>query len=166
MLSDLTSLRAEQIMTRSPISAAPDQPLAELETLLIENRIGGLPFVENGRLVGVVSRSDLVRVQVLMKSLDGRVTDEFGWVIQADGFRHAASGEFKGFRDTLASLTVADAMHDEVLTCTADTSVADVAAIMVRQHVHRIIVVDNERPVGIISSLDLVKLLATAAGGA
>ncbi|HTM56046.1 MAG TPA: CBS domain-containing protein [Pirellulales bacterium] len=166
MPSDLTSLRAEQIMTRPPISAAPGQSLAELVTLLIENRIGGLPVVEDGRLVGVISRSDIVRVQVLMKALDGRVTDELGWVIQADGFKHAATGEFKGFRDSLASLTVADAMRDEVFTCTADTSAAEVADIMVRRHVHRVIVVEEERPVGIISSLDLVKLLATAAGGA
>jgi CBS domain-containing protein len=51
-------------------------------------------------------------------------------------------------------------MHDQVVTCTAATPVSKVAEMLVRQHVHRVIVVEGEQPVGIISSLDVVKLVA------
>ena len=94
-----------------------------------------------------------------MGSLDAQVTDELQWPEQADGFQHSQRGEFEGFRQMVAKLKVKEAMHDQVATCTADTPVAEVARTMVRDHVHRIIVVEGERPVGIISSLDLVKLL-------
>ena len=46
-----------------------------------------------------------------------------------------------------------------VVTCTPGTSVEEIGAKMVRHHIHRVVVVDNDRPVGIVGSLDLVKLL-------
>jgi CBS domain-containing protein len=155
------TLHADQIMTKALICARPEQDLHELELLLVEHRISGVPVVEQGRLVGVVSRSDIARVQVLMKSLDGQVTDELRRDDQADGFQHNERPEFQGFRQMLDKLKVKDAMHDQVVTCTPATSVGEVAAMMVRQHVHRIIVVEADRPVGIISSLDLLRLLAS-----
>jgi CBS domain-containing protein len=51
-------------------------------------------------------------------------------------------------------------MHDQVVTCHPTTPLGEVADTMVRQHVHRVIVVEGDRPVGIISSLDILKLLS------
>ncbi|OAT86553.1 CBS domain-containing protein [Desulfotomaculum copahuensis] len=48
-------------MTHSVISVAPDLPVAEVQQLMIEHDIGRLPVVENGRLVGIVSRTDVLR---------------------------------------------------------------------------------------------------------
>ncbi len=160
MLTALQAKPAADVMTRPVVSVAPDQSLVEVETLLIEHRISGVPVVEEGELVGVLSRSDLARVQVLMDSLDGQVTDQLEWTEQADGFQHGAPSEFRGFRQLLAGLKVKDAMHDEVITCKPATPVGEVAATMLRQHIHRVIVVEENRPVGIVSSLDLVRLLA------
>lgn len=160
MTSTLQSILAEQIMSRSLICATPDQDLNEAEALLIEHHIGGLPVVDDGKLVGILSRSDLARVQVLMDSLDGQVTDQYEWTEQADGFQHAQPSEFRGFRQMLEGLKVKDAMRDEVITCSPDATVGQMAAIMVRQHIHRVVVVENDRPVGIVSSLDLARLLA------
>lgn len=160
MTSSLQDIPAQQIMTRSLICATPDQDLNEAESLLIEHRISGLPVVDEGKLVGILSRSDLARVQVLMDSLDGQVTDQFEWTEQADGFQHPQPLEFRGFRQMLGDLKVKDAMRDGVITCQPEATVGQLAATMVRQHIHRIIVVENDRPVGIVSSLDLARLLA------
>jgi CBS domain-containing protein len=156
------SVRAEQIMSRSLICAEPQQDLAEVEQLFVERHIGGVPVVEHGRLVGVLSRGDIARVEVLMNSLDGQITDELRWDDQADGFQHAPRAEFQGFRKMIGGLKVRDAMHDQVVTCTPATIAADIAEAMVRHHVHRVIVVDGDRPVGIVSSLDLIKLMASS----
>ena len=160
MATDIRSLRAEEIMTRMLISATSGQSLAEADALLIEHRIGGVPVVDDGRLVGVLSRGDIARIQVLMNSLDGQVTDQLAWPDQADGFQHANGSEFHGFQQMIGDLKVKDAMHDQPITCARDTPVNEVAEAMIRRHIHRVIVVDDDRPVGIISSLDLVKLLA------
>jgi len=151
---------AKDLMTQALVCAHPEQPLAELELLLIEHRISGVPVVEQGRLIGVISRSDIARVEVLVESLDGSVSDQMRWDTQADGFQHPAQPAYHGFRGRLDNLAVKDAMHDQVVTCRPDTPVVEVAADMVRHHIHRVIVVEGDHPVGIVSSLDIVKLVA------
>lgn len=159
---DMKDLLAEDIMKQPVVCARPNQSLAELERLLFGAQITGAPVVENGRMVGVVSRSDIVRVQVLVESLDGEVSDRLQSAdTGADGFQHAVQETFQGFRQRLGQLKVRDAMRRQVITCDPKTTVAQVAADMARQHVHRIIVVDGDRPVGVISSMDLVELVAS-----
>jgi CBS domain-containing protein len=161
-MADLTAqgMVAKDVMTQALVCARPEQPLAELELLLIEHRISGAPVVEQGRLVGVISRSDIARVEVLVESLDGLVSDQMRWDAQADGFQHPPKPAYHGFRRRLENLAVKDAMHDQVVTCRPDASVVEIAAEMVRHHIHRVIVVEGDRPVGIVSSLDIVKLVA------
>jgi CBS domain-containing protein len=55
---------ARDIMTRDVATVAPDTPLAEIATLLERRRIKRVPVLDQGRLVGIVSRSDLVHALV------------------------------------------------------------------------------------------------------
>jgi CBS domain-containing protein len=158
----IENVTAGQVMSKALVTAAPDDLLSEAEAVLIEHRIGGLPVVERGKLMGIVSRSDIVRVKVLMRSLDGLVTDRLRGDDQVDGFQHPDLPEFQGCRELLVSLKVRDAMHDEVATCAPSTPLADVARTMIRLHVHRVVVVEGEKPVGIVSSLDVVRFLVPA----
>lgn len=156
----IDQLTAADIMSRTLISARPDQPLKEVERILIEQRIGGMPVVDAGRLVGIVSRSDIARVQVLMLALDEQVSDALQWDdTQADGFQHTVDPDFSGFRQRIDLLKVREAMRDQVVTCTPQAPVSEIAARMLERHIHRLVVVEDQKPVGIISSLDLVKLL-------
>ena len=161
MVSNVAELKASDVMTRSLVLARPEQDLLEIESLLFERRISGVPVVDEGRLVGMVSATDVARVQVLMNSLDGQVNDTLDWSQQADGFQHTDPPQFSGFRQMIAKLKVQDAMRDNVSVCLPDAPLAEVARTMLAERIHRIIVVEGERPVGIISSLDLVKVLST-----
>lgn len=157
----LASVLARDIMQRKLISAEPDQPLVELRHVLVESQITGAPVIQSGKLVGIISRSDLVRVEEMLETLDAEVSDREEWLDdQADGFKHPAPRDFVGFRQRLAKLRVKDAMRTQVITCAPDTPVAEIADEMVRQHVHRIVVVEGDRPVGIVSSLDIAALIA------
>ena len=53
--------KASDIMRRNVISAAPSASLSDIVDLLEKHRIKRIPIVENGKLVGIVSRADLVR---------------------------------------------------------------------------------------------------------
>ena len=160
MPTSAKSLRAADVMTSSLVCAQPGQDLLEVEKLLFERRITGLPVVEEGRLVGVISASDVARVQVLMNSLDGQVNDRLDWSVQADGFQHADPPDFDGFRQMIGKLKVSDAMQDQMLVCSPEQSILEVSKTMLAERIHRVIVVEGEKPVGIVSSLDLVKVLA------
>ena len=50
-----------QVMTPTPITVTPEMPLKEAIAILAENKISGLPVIdEKGELVGVISESDLM----------------------------------------------------------------------------------------------------------
>ena len=53
--------RVEDLMTKTVITASPDTPLHEIATLLERNGIKRVPIMEDGRLVGIVSRANLVQ---------------------------------------------------------------------------------------------------------
>ncbi|HEX3033285.1 MAG TPA: CBS domain-containing protein [Bacillota bacterium] len=48
-------------MSRRVVSIGPELPLPEIQRILIDNNIGRLPVVEEGRLLGIVSRTDVLR---------------------------------------------------------------------------------------------------------
>jgi CBS domain-containing protein len=53
--------KVADVMTSKVIAAGPDAPLHELAALMETNAIKRVPIVENGRLVGIVSRANLLR---------------------------------------------------------------------------------------------------------
>ncbi len=53
--------RVEEIMSTEVISAAEDTPLGEIATLLERHRIKRVPILRDGKLVGIVSRSNLIQ---------------------------------------------------------------------------------------------------------
>jgi CBS domain-containing protein len=56
----LDTLLVKDVMTTDPITTSPDTALAEAAGVLMKHKIGCLPVVENGRLVGILTEGDLV----------------------------------------------------------------------------------------------------------
>lgn len=57
----LSKLKVEDIMTRKLITVAPSAPLEEAARIMVDNKIGGLPVVENGQLVGIITETDVFK---------------------------------------------------------------------------------------------------------
>jgi len=53
--------RVDEIMSPAVVTAAEDTPLGEIATLLERHRIKRVPIVRDGKLVGIVSRSNLIQ---------------------------------------------------------------------------------------------------------
>jgi CBS-domain-containing membrane protein len=53
--------KASDVMTRNVISASPDTPLHEIANLMERNDIKRIPIVNNGQLVGIVTRANLIQ---------------------------------------------------------------------------------------------------------
>lgn len=53
--------RVSDVMTRDVITATRETPLAEIASLLERNRIKRVPIVDNGKVVGIVSRANLLQ---------------------------------------------------------------------------------------------------------
>lgn len=59
--SDMSIRHARDIMTTPPVVGAPDTPLHVLANTMLERGINRVPIVEHGRLVGIVTRGDVLR---------------------------------------------------------------------------------------------------------
>lgn len=60
----LSRLTIDKVMSRDVISIHPSTPISEAAGVMLENRIAGLPVVEDGRLVGIITESDIFRMVV------------------------------------------------------------------------------------------------------
>lgn len=54
--------RVGTVMTCDPVTISPDAPVAEAITMMIEHHAGCLPVMEGERLVGIITRRDLLRL--------------------------------------------------------------------------------------------------------
>ena len=62
LLATVDVLPIEQLMETRVITVAPETSVVEAARLLLEHKIGCLPVVKDGRLVGIVTNSDLLQV--------------------------------------------------------------------------------------------------------
>lgn len=51
-----------EVMTPDPVTASEDTPVAEIGQMMLEQMVRRVPIVEGGRVIGIVSASDLIRV--------------------------------------------------------------------------------------------------------
>lgn len=132
---DAGNRTVNDVMTPEPVVVSVDCSLTDVAELLEFYSISGLPVLDwSGFLAGVVSQTDLVRAEAT-EELAARWT----------------------------RLAVRDVMTRPAVTVPRSTSLAEAAGLMTEQKIHRLVVVDgDDEPVGVVSSSDLVRVMATA----
>ena len=146
-------LRVKDIMTRELITVSPETEITQAAKLLLENRINGLPVVdEAGRLVGILCQSDLISQQ---KTLPTPSLFTF-----LDGYIPLASAkQIEKQARKIAAITVAHAMTPDPVVVDPETSIQAVAALMVDKSFHTLPVVQKGKLVGIVGKEDVLKTL-------
>jgi len=130
-MTNSTVIRVGNLMSVDPIVIDAEAPITEAELLLKSYRISGLPVVQDGILVGVLSQTDL---------LNARSSDLIGANWERVRVRHL--------------------MSRPAVTVHLNTSVERAARLMLEQHIHRLVVVDEEaEPIGVLTSTDLLRTL-------
>lgn len=114
-----------KIMQTEVWTVAPDAPATHAAQLLRDHRFGCLPVTENGRLVGIVTESDLLRLIV-----EPGVPPPASWPV-----RHFMTGA--------------------PVAITLDTTLAEARLEIERHHIHHLPVVSEGRPLGIVHERDL-----------
>ena len=155
-------LLAKQVMQRNVHTIAPDVSLPELERAFVDQRVSGFPVVDKGKLVGIVSRSDIVRQLVLEHHLAERTSDFY--FDGAAGFHETPLVTFDQVSDRVGErieqLKVKDVMSRGLFRVSPNQPLKVVAQILLDNRVHRVLVTDNDHLLGLVSSLDLVGLIA------
>lgn len=155
-------ITARDIMTAKPTDVNPEMTLTDLDQAFLDEKVGGFPVVDDGRLVGFVTRSDIVRRLALEQTLAENLTDYYrdtAAFSQSPAETLAEIAHRVGER--IEHLRVKDAMVTNLISVPPDHPVAEVAKVLSEYHIHRVLVIEGDKKlVGIISTIDLVKLIA------
>lgn len=137
-------MRVKDVMSKPPVTVTPDTSLRDLAALLTEHEISGVPVVEGGRIVGVVSASDIVDRERGPEESHARLS----WLRRQRRPRAASAS------------TVREAMRSRAITVEAWMSVYEAAWLMSSYDVNRLPVVERDELVGVITRSDLVRYFA------
>ncbi|MBE0500174.1 MAG: CBS domain-containing protein [Desulfuromonadales bacterium] len=144
-------LKAQDIMTREIRSVPLGTSIEELARLFEETRYNALPVVDAaGKLVGTISQNDLVERDRPLHI--PTVISIFDWVLYVESEKNFVQ-EVK----RMAARTVDEIYSEAKATCTPETPVDQVAALMSDKKAHLIPVLDGEKLVGVIARLDIIR---------
>lgn len=76
MYHRVADLPISEIMTRAVVTVTPDTPIIDVARRLLDNRISGVPVLEDDRIVGVITESDLFRMIVSAREVELDVENE------------------------------------------------------------------------------------------
>lgn len=149
------------LMTQEVVSVAPDMSLKEVDRVLLSYGVSGAPVVEDGVLVGVVSRADVVRFLYAEQSEAARISGFYTspFPIPIPALEQLARGT-RRITEDMAHKTVREIMSTDVRAVSPQADVREVASLMASEGFHRVPVLEQGKLVGIVTSLDLVRRLA------
>lgn len=146
-------LKAKDIMTRNVHTVSTDTEVEELARLFVETGVSAMPVLDaQGMLQGIVTETDLVEQNKPLHI--PTVISIFDWVLYLESE--------KDFREQVQKMTarkVGEIATREVVTCTPETPVAEIAALMVDHKAHLIPVVEGGKVVGVVARLDIIRAM-------
>ncbi len=152
----MSSATARNIMSKDVVTVSPDVAVKDLAELLAEKNIGGAPVVdETGKLVGVVTESDLILQ-------DARIHYP-SYIHLLDGFIYwpGSAARFNDEFKKALGATVRDIMSENAITAGPDATLEDLATLMTDRDIDRIPIVDPDgKLAGIVTKHDLITAIS------
>jgi CBS-domain-containing membrane protein len=149
-MNRLQTLKVRDVMNRRVVTINQNATMCDAARVLRESRVSGAPVVdEQGRLVGVLSNADF---------LPDQQQDVGPCEFVQDLVQDYPGGPYHV--EEHHEQLVKDAMSTAVQTMSPDTSLTEAAKCLCVEHIHRVIVVGPDaRPLGVLTSLDIVAAL-------
>jgi CBS domain-containing protein len=177
-----------EIMTTELVTLDPDDTLRDAVTLFVDHDISGAPVIATGQLVGVISTTDIIALEASSSGVPAESPQHATW-----GERPEPTEWIEGEEpppsyflelwddagapvdvriaetvgpewDALADHTVTDAMTRTILSLPPETTVEEAARFMADQKIHRLLVMDGERLLGLVTSTDVLNAVGERAG--
>lgn len=139
-------MRLRDVMSHTVTTLHPDDTVRQAMHTFLQTGIKGAPVMDSGHVVGIVSEKDMFR------ALYPSVTDYYSnpelWMEEQ---------ELEANAQSVAQKRVRDIMTREVITAPSDTPIMQAGAMMLAHRVHRIIVVESGKLVGIATRSDIFR---------
>lgn len=145
---------AADVMTPYVLKVSRDMSLTEAAHYLHDNQITGCGVTdEDGKLVGVLSMSDIL-------DSAGVGDDVYDGDFYARGWEEEHDEDRPSLHERHDELTVADVMTSDLHSVASDTPVDAIARTLIDARIHRVLVIDDGELLGIVTTSDMMVLLA------
>jgi CBS domain-containing protein len=149
---------AKDIMSTDVTTVDFEDRLTDVYQVFVEKEISGAPVVGDGdRLVGVVSIRDLLRA--IEEESDPGLDESYYFHNYDNWPRTEGLSEIEDFQDRLGRRTVAEVMTNNVISVAPNAPISKISALVRKNHIHRVLVLDDDKLVGLVSLFDLIQLL-------
>ena len=156
-------MKIKDVMNKDVIVCAPDDTLGHLADLFKKNHVSGIPVVDKGKVVGLVSETDLIKLFKTPEfSNDLWLPSPFE-IIEIPIRNLVKLEETKKFFDNMKLRPVKDIMTKTVHAISSDEELEDASTMMVKHNVNRLPVIENGKLVGIVARSDIIKGLSESA---
>lgn len=145
-------LTAKDIMTTECITLTPETDIATAVKTLIENKINGVPVIEDGQVVGILCQADLVAQQK-------KVTLPSFFTLLDGVFPISSHEDLEREMTKISALKVGEAMTPAPIFITPETNIEDIATMMANEKLYTLPVIENGKLVGVVGKEDVLKTL-------
>lgn len=155
---------AKDLMTEKVVCVQPDTPIRDLIKILVKNHINGAPVVDKrGKVVGVVSKTDVVEYDEKTSVKRSRCNRK-SFYSDTNGKLKKAFEKITKSKN-LGKTVVKDIMTSDVITAQVDDTIDCLAKIMYDKKIHRVVILDNGRVAGVVSTIDILRAVSTMGYG-
>ncbi|MGC9058844.1 MAG: CBS domain-containing protein [Candidatus Aenigmatarchaeota archaeon] len=145
----------KDIMSKNVITISPEENISKAIELMAKNNISGLVVVENEKVVGIISESDILEI---LKSPFPEIKNLTNVTLSI--FMLLKKGiESFNYAKKIAKLKVKDLMTKKVFYVGPNDTIEEAARIMSEKDIRRLPVIDEGKLVGIISRTDILRAL-------
>lgn len=157
-------LVAKDLMTKKVVCAYPETPIKQVIKILVDYDIDGVPVIDKReKLIGVVSKTDILEYN---EKEPGKRIPKGG-----KSFYHDTNGRSKKDFEKISKekdfgkAVVKDIMTSHVVTADADETIDRLAKKMYQEKIHRIIIQEDRKVIGVVSTLDILHVISTIGYG-
>jgi len=171
--SEVEEPTLESIMTREVVVVDAATALREAMAMFADEQISGAPVVQGGAVVGVISTTDFLAFSAEADDAGDPAFDDedVGYPEEENPFfldawddtgpGAVAPSELDGLEwDRHAEQTVADIMSPRVYSLPSSAPIREAAKRLLELQIHRILVIDDEELVGLVTTTDIVRAVA------
>lgn len=162
-MKTLVEITARDLMKTDVMKLEADERVESAVALFEEYHVGGAPVVDSaGTLLGFLSAHDVARSDHVER---GRIVPErgdygLGPDDADDGEAYFSKADYSP--EVLEGGLVKDWMNPSVISCPPDATLKELCQVMVRESIHRVLIVEGKSLRGIVSTFDVVRHLAEA----
>jgi len=166
-MNPLHKIHARSLMSSHVLQLSPDLPVPRALELFEDHKISGAPVVDaNGRVLGVLSASDVTQAERLGRSAARAQTPA---LVMRDGDDESDDElaeedllSIEEYGPASAEIpTVRDWMNPEVISVRPECTLPHLCRVLVENRIHRVLVMDAGKLEGIVTSSDVVRWVAS-----